>query len=483
MIFRFLSRAFPGTGRRCFAGVRPPTLLIAASLALVAPSAVLMAQPGPEAVADTPRTLEDVQENFARFAEEITPAAAEAVAVELATVGPGPTPTTAFGHSALRIISGEEFGPGDYYVDFGQYDESLGFLWRFLRGRARFYVTVGETGGALNSWDAAARGMLVTELKLNAEQKVRLVQAVNEQLANQSEGYEYDNFYNNCVTYIREVIDGAAGVKLSLDALDDSRVPPENFEGVQNTWRGRTYVWSNENIWLYMNENLLFDPDTDRLREGHELIFMPDDLLLAVQQAGLTGDSRVLVPHRHSHNPAVFYRYARIFESDVLQKFFPPQLNQFSSNSYNSKLFFSALMFFILLAMLPHSRLREYRIWGERAFALVFGIAGIYATIIRLLTLFHFMDGTLIPLIFFPLDVLLFRKAENAKDPVQWRRWQYYYGLFRIALLILALVLAAFVWPQSVLDLAFFALIFFAIYTYNHRPAAESAGTAPEAAA
>lgn len=429
------------------------------------------------------RTDAEVQNNFARFSANISPAIAEAVQVELATVGPGPTPTTAFGHSALRIISGPEFGAGDYYVDFGQYDESFGFLWRFLRGKARFYVAVGETSGALNSWDAAARGMVTTRLILNAEQKSRLIQAVGEQVANQSEGYEYDNFHNNCVTYIRDVIDQAAGTKLSLNVVDDTRVAPESFEGVQNTWRGRTYAWSNENFWLYVNENLLFDPDTDRLREGHELIFMPDDLLLAVQQAGLTGESRVLVPHRHSHHPAVFYRYARIFESDILQKMFPPSLNQFASASYNSKLFLSAFMFFIILALLPHSRLAKYQSWGERAFAVVFGFAGLYATLIRLATLFHFMDGTLIPLFFFPLDFLLFRKAGNARDPERWRRLQYYYGLFRLGTIGLGILLAAFVWPQSILDLAFFALVFFALYTYNHRPSAAQADAGSEAVA
>ncbi|MEQ9363955.1 MAG: DUF4105 domain-containing protein [Leptospirales bacterium] len=470
MYFRFGFRR-PPRSRRGLPG--PDGFAVACTFVLIlgafASRSPLSAQ---SPAAPAARSLAEVQENYERFAAAITPAAAGDVLVELATVGPGPTPTTAFGHSALRIVSGEEFGRGDYYVDFGQYDESLGFLWRFLRGRARFYVTVGETGGALNSWDAAARGMLVTRLKLDAEQKTRLVRAVAEQLANQKEGYEYDNFYNNCVTYIRDVIDRSAGVKLSLNALDDRRVSPEDFEGVQNTWRGRTYVWSNENIWLYMNENLLFDPDTDRLREGHELIFMPDDLLLAVQQAGLTAETRVLVPHRHSHNPAVFYRYARIFESDVLQQLFPPQLNQFASGGYNSKLFFSALMFFIILAVLPHPRLAKYRIWGERAFALVFGLAGLYATLIRLATLFHFMDGTLIPLIFFPLDLLLFRNADRAADPAKWRRYQYLYGLFRLGTILLGIILAAFVWPQSILDLAFFALAFFALFTYNHRPAA-----------
>ena len=431
-----------------------------------------------EPVADDPHSTAPVENNFARFAAAVTPAEAAAVQVELATVAPGVTPTTAFGHSALRIIAGPEYGPRDFYVDFGQYDESVGFLWRFLRGRARFHIHVGETGGALNSWDAAARGMVVTRLVLNTEEKTRLIAAVADQLKNQQEGYEYDNFYNNCVTYIRDVINAATGKRLSLNALDDSRVPPESFEGVQNTWRGRTYVWSNENFWLFVNENLLFDPDTDLVREGHELIFMPDDLLLAAQQAGLTGETRVLVPHRHRHHPAVYYRYARIFESETLQKLFPPRLNQFSSTGYNSKLFFSALMFFIILAMLPHKRLAPYRKWGERAFAVVFGFAGVYTTVIRLATLFHFMDGTLIPLILFPLDVLLLRRADKAADPAAWRRKQYYYGIFRLVTVVLGMILAAFVWPQSILDIAVFALIFFALYTYHHRPGvAQTTGT------
>ena len=417
----------------------------------------------------------EIQGEFLNFAADLDLARAAAVEVHLVTVAPGVTPTTAFGHSAVRIIAGEKFGPRDYYADFGQYDESLGFLWRFLRGRARFFAHVVTTSGALNSWDAAARGMVSTRLELTPAQKLAVVQEVARQLGDQSEGYEYDNFYNNCVTYIRDIIDRATGLKLSMNAFDDRRVDPATFEGEQDTWRGRTYVWSNENVWLYINENLLFDPDTDLKREGHELIFMPDDLLLAVEQAGLAGEHQVLVPHRHRHHPAVYFRFARIFESPVLQKLFPPQLNQFSSASYNSKLFFSALMFFMIVLCLPHSRLTPYRIWGERAFAIVFGFAGIYTTLIRFATLFHFMDGTLIPLFFFPLDILLLRRAENTKDPETWRRYQSYYAVFRIVLTAVGIVLAAFVWPQSILDLGVFVLIFFVLYAYNHRTRQEVA--------
>ncbi|MCR9143296.1 MAG: DUF4105 domain-containing protein [bacterium] len=413
-----------------------------------------------------------VESEFLEFARQLVAASNTDFNVELVTVGPGATPTNAFGHSALRIVSGQELGAQDYMVDFGQYDESFGFLWRFLRGEARFFVHVLPTAWAVNAWDSAARGMVTTRLKLSGPQKTKLLKAVAEQVAEREQGYEYDNFHNNCVTYIRDLIGLATDTRLSLDAFDDRRVDPAIFEGEQDTWRGRTFVWSNENFWLFVSENLLFDPDTDLKRKGDELIFMPDDLLLAVQQAGLEGQVRVLVPHRHAHNPAVLFRYGRIFESNILQRLFPPQLNQFSSPGYRSKIVLSGVMIIIVVLMLPISSLARYRLWGERSYAIIFGIAAIYATLIRFGTLFHFMDGTLIPFFFFPLDILLFWNTAKAKDPERWRRRKFWYALVRIFMILLGLIFAGFVWPQAVLDLGFFALIFFALYAWNHRPAA-----------
>ncbi len=462
------------------------SLFLLTVVLLTAPSPILAQADSGEEVVPTDEEIaewrQQVESDFVEFAGGIDRAGAARLRFQLVTVGPGVIVATAFGHSALRVIAGEEYGPRDFYVDFGEYTPSLEFLYRFLRGKQRFYVHVIPTAGAVNAWDAAARGMMVTDINLTPEQKYELIQRALTEVRDRGDGYDYDNFTNNCVTYIRDVLGAAVGQPIDLDPFDDSKVSPDIFEGAQNTWRGRELVYSNENFWLYINENLLFDPDTDLVREnGEELVFLPDDLLLALHQNGIAGETRVIVPHRHNHHPLLYHRFLRIFDAEFLAAFFPPGLNQFGNATYSSKRFLSAVMIAILAVCLPLAFLDRYRIWGERAYAVIFGMAGIWATLIRFGTFFHFMDGTLTPLIFFPLDILLFRNAAKTKDPAAWRKLQFGYGLFRVGLILVAMVLITFVWPQSVLDLAGFALVFFAFYTYNHRPRAQAAA-ATEAA-
>lgn len=185
--------------------------------------------------------------------------------VQLVTVSPGITVTTAFGHSAIRVILGKEFSKEDFYIDFGEYEPSISFLYSLLKGNAKFFVNVLPMESAHNAWDSSGRGMLVSDLNLNAEQKKKFFQTVLKKIEDNKEGYEYNNFTNNCVTFSRDLLGEAFGKRIELKEVSDKT----------NTWRKRVLPYSNQIVWLRINEKLLFDRDTDKIRDKHDLIYLP----------------------------------------------------------------------------------------------------------------------------------------------------------------------------------------------------------------
>ncbi|MCB1307803.1 MAG: DUF4105 domain-containing protein [Leptospiraceae bacterium] len=400
-------------------------------------------------------------ERFLEWAAQVTPAEANRLNIDIATTTLGPTVTKAFGHTAIRIRpqGAEEFGPDDYYVDFGQYDESAGFIWRFVKGNARFFAYVLPMASAYEGADREGRGLFVSELELTDRQKFVLVKDIERALRDQSEGYEYDNFTNNCVTFIHDLLADATGRNIGLQVPDG--------EGPV-TWRSRVLDYSDDHLALLVNEILLFDADTDVPRKPEELVFLSDDILVALDQSGLIGTNTVLIPHRWvGHNPGLRDRYARILNPEQMNQLFPPGLNQFSAtvNWRKSSLLF--LMLATLIPMLPLRPVRKYRKYAERLYAVVFGISAIWVTLVSRVTTFQFMDDNILPLVLFPLDFLLWKQSGTLFKKWDWQKIRLYYAAFRAVTLLIALILYISVLPQDIMTLWVFVSVWFALFAWN----------------
>lgn len=347
------------------------------------------------------------------------------VRVQLVTVATGSTVTTAFGHAALRVTRGADYGPDDYYVDFGEYDASFSFLWRFLRGHARFTVNILPMRSAYEAWDSSGRGMYTSDLILNEAEKAALMAKIIESVKANAEGYEYHNFRSNCVTFMRDMIGAAKGQKVIL---------PENLIQDKKTWRARVLEYSNENVWLRIHEKLLFDYTTDKVRDANELIYLPYDLQHALEAQGWAGKPVEVIKDRLFRAPKdrdIFGTLAFLF------------------------------MFAVLIAMLPVAALARFRSKAIRAFALFSGLGGLLSFLVFIVTTFDFMSHNVTWLAFCPVDLALWKYSPGP-------RW-YYFALVRLGMGLLALILTLTVLPQSLVIILAFSLAFFALFTLECR--------------
>jgi hypothetical protein len=349
------------------------------------------------------------------------------IRIQLWTVSPGMTVTTAFGHSALRVFYGEEFGKNDFYVDFGVYDPSPSFFWRFLKGDAAFFVNIIPTSSAYQTWDESGRGVVTTELLIDSNTKKKVLTEILNTYNKYKIGYTYENFTQNCVTFIREILGNGLGKALAITNIDSEK----------NTWRQRVLPYSTAIFWLNINETLLFDHDTDKVRTGHDLIYLPDDLMLALQEL-------------QESTPQ---------ESKVLLK------DRWLDKAGYSTAIWNVVFLLILGFSIPISFLRMFERFPEVLYGLISVVGGTVALLVYLFTSFSFMDETIVWLIYSPLDFILFRAYDKWVN----KKWILSIVLVRLAMLLVALILSLSLYQQNVANILFLSSIFYIFYAYKRK--------------
>jgi hypothetical protein len=278
-------------------------------------------------------------------------------------------------------------------------------------------------GATYNMWDTTGRGMFASEFIFTSDQKKLFIKTLIEFIETYKNGYFYDNFSSNCVTYIRDLIGKIYGVPLKLETEKNKR-----------TWRSRVIPYSNKIFWLRIEEKLLLDHDTDKERNPTELIYLPYDLLTSLEDSKLVKDKELL--HRD------FWKLPEGFD-------------------YSGNLMLLLFGFAVFSQIPLYFNSPSIRRKGEVIFGLISGIGGTFALIVVLFTSFPFMNETIMPLVFTPIDFFLVRKNKPSTKILSW------IVIARIIMILTALFLRLTVFKQSIELSLFFAILFFSLYSWN----------------
>ncbi len=360
------------------------------------------------------------EKRFFQILEAPSSAQIDSMKVELWTVQPGVTLTTAFGHSAIRIYFNKEYDENDYYLEFGMYDPTVEFIISVLKGNAIYKVNVIPSEVAYNSWDSSGRGVQSIVFNLNTSQKEKLLKEISDVYKKNKNGYLYHNFTNNCVTFIRDILSNSLDHKFAFKYLEEKR----------DTWRERVVPYSSSIVWLNFSEVLLFDRDTDIQRDEYELTFLPDDLEKAVENSNLSIEKKEVLPHR-----------------------WPPQPN-------NGRVLWILIFLTIIALSIPFEPIKKVEYVANKLFSIISTIGGSYSLGIVSTTSFDFMNNSITWLVVNPIDIIFFKEYDKVKN----KKVFWYLFFFRVFLLVTALVLEFTTYPQSIGNLLFLSIYFYTCF-------------------
>lgn len=199
--------------------------------------------------------------------------------VWLVTYGPGQEVWEQFGHNALWLRDDER--GLDHVYSFGYFDvERPGFHLDFARGIMRYFGAAAPAQREFDYYRGRDRGIRAQRLDLDDEAFARLHRLLHEAIFPVPQHYDYDYFFNNCSTWLRDL----------LDEVLEGRLGQRMRSGpARLNFRDHVRRFTQDRPALRAGLMLLLGPGIDRARSGWEEAFVPSALARWVGSTRIDG--------------------------------------------------------------------------------------------------------------------------------------------------------------------------------------------------
>ena len=196
----------------------------------------------------------------------------DGIEVSLLTCTSGDELYTTFGHSSVRVI--DRINGTEEIFDFGVFDFSTpNFYWKFFKGKLNYKLTKRGFNSFLRSYKSDGRGVIEEKLNLPTEDKRKIHELLLINYQPENRNYQYDFFYDNCSTRIRDLI-----YKTGRDftVKDDSKI--EENEAEQFSFRQHLKKYMIDKKWVSLGIDLLLGMEADKKMTFDQEMFLPIDL-------------------------------------------------------------------------------------------------------------------------------------------------------------------------------------------------------------
>jgi len=193
------------------------------------------------------------------------------IRISLLTCTPGDELYSTFGHSALRVVDSSSVT--DIVYNYGTFNfGDKDFYLKFIRGKLLYYVSIENFQDFKNDYQQDNRGITEQVLNFSAEEKIKIEEALIENLKEENKYYKYDFFFNNCTTRLRDII-------------ENNKHPHPVFNYVMpvgSTFRNAIYQYldKGEEPWSKLGIDLLLGAKTDAVMTARQSQFLPDNLMI-----------------------------------------------------------------------------------------------------------------------------------------------------------------------------------------------------------
>ncbi len=147
------------------------------------------------------------------------PGSGETPKIDLYTMGVGTMVVEKFGHAALctRYPSNPRL---DRCYNYGttNFMDPAGLGWSFVRGRARFWVSIANPDQMIDLYIRRDRTVWVQELPISGSQARAIADKLEFDSLEENRFYIYHHYFDNCTTRIRDLLDTALGGILKQDS-------------------------------------------------------------------------------------------------------------------------------------------------------------------------------------------------------------------------------------------------------------------------
>ena len=333
--------------------------------------------------------------------------------VSLLTCSPGEEAYAKFGHTGIRLRDTES--NLDVVFNYGIFSfQTENFYFKFIKGETDYLLGVNQTSSFLAEYDQRNSMVWEQDLNLNIVEKRKLINSLLENLKPENRKYRYNFIFDNCATRPRDKI---------LNSLDGFvRFKVINLSKTYREWVGQ---YAGDETWLKFGIDLTFGMDADKIAPQYESMFLPIVLMKEFR------NTKVL--KNNEQNPVSLVEHSRILvDADVV--------TQKPGRWYFQPFFIFCIILLIgFLSMLVEYKANHYIPIVDSLLLLITGVGGLIVSYLMFFSVHPLVQNNLNILWLNPLN-LLFGVFIWFK-PL--RKTVFYYQLFNLVLLLLALLTLA----------------------------------------
>jgi hypothetical protein len=198
--------------------------------------------------------------------------------ISLITILPGDPVYTFAGHSAVRVR--DPARNLDRLYNYGTFDfgDPL-FIPKFTYGHLRYHLSVAPYGPVLDVYERQGRPVIEQPLNLTRAQRSRVAQFLRANARPENRYYQYDFFFDNCSTRIRDVLETTLG-----DSVRFANEPPPRA-----SFRELLDPYVASRPWMDLGFDLALGRPADRTPTRREQMFLPEHLLQGFEEATVVG--------------------------------------------------------------------------------------------------------------------------------------------------------------------------------------------------
>lgn len=212
------------------------------------------------------------------------PSLSDEATISVLTCSPGSELYSLFGHSAIRVHDPAKHI--DVVFNYGTFSFDEDFYFNFAMGRLNYSLSIQAMDNFLLAYKADNRGVVEQVLRLDQEEKQKVVDYLDWNHLPENREYLYDFFYDNCSSRLRFVLEQALPeADLEFAELQYQSEP---------SFRDMIDAYLIYHPWGDFGIDLGLGLPCDKIPSSDEYVFLPDELERAFDQAKLDGAPLVI---------------------------------------------------------------------------------------------------------------------------------------------------------------------------------------------
>ena len=196
--------------------------------------------------------------------------------ISLLTCAPGTEVYSLFGHSAIRVQNSRT--GKDVVYNYGMF--SFGqpnFLPKFIQGKLNYWVGRSSMKNFMREYQHDKRAVFENEILLTPSEALEMQAFLINNLKKENRYYQYDFFFDNCSSRIRDVLENLLGNQLQWKSISEDALP---------SYRDQIDLYLGDYPWTDFGIDLILGKPTDDPTDFRMQMFLPD-FLMQNMQAGI----------------------------------------------------------------------------------------------------------------------------------------------------------------------------------------------------